>query len=171
MKCQNCGKNEVCFHYSSNVNGCMTETHLCSECADRSGFDIGRMFGAESILDDFFPAFPSFGFRGSYLPVLIPVWTEGRGQRTEDRGQRTEGRGQRTEDKGQIMAGCGGQVGECGCDGACSEAGDTQTAEVDCEMQKRREINAVREQMRIAAENEDFEKAAELRDKIRGMES
>jgi excinuclease UvrABC helicase subunit UvrB len=57
------------------------------------------------------------------------------------------------------------------CDETCAApVAAAPPAEVDAEMQKRREINAIREQMRIAAENEDFEKAAELRDKIKKME-
>lgn len=39
MKCENCGKNEVTFVYQSNVNGQITEKHLCAECAERQ---IGR---------------------------------------------------------------------------------------------------------------------------------
>ena len=38
-------------------------------------------------------------------------------------------------------------------------------------MMNRRELNALREQMRKAAENDDFEKAIELREKIKGMDA
>jgi len=41
-------------------------------------------------------------------------------------------------------------------------------AEVDKEMSLRRELN---KQMRVAVENEEFEKAAELRDKIKELET
>ena len=44
-------------------------------------------------------------------------------------------------------------------------------AEVDPEIAKRREINILRHQMKMAANAEDFEKAAEIRDKIRGLEA
>ena len=44
-------------------------------------------------------------------------------------------------------------------------------AEADPELVKRREISALRHQMKMAADAEDFEKAAELRDKIRSMEA
>mgnify|MGYP000778584824 CR=1 FL=1 len=37
MKCENCGKNEVTFIYQSNINGQVTEKHLCSECAEKLG--------------------------------------------------------------------------------------------------------------------------------------
>ncbi|MBQ8831374.1 MAG: UvrB/UvrC motif-containing protein [Oscillospiraceae bacterium] len=42
--------------------------------------------------------------------------------------------------------------------------------EVDPEIAKRREINILRHQMKMAARAEDFEKAAEIRDKIRSLE-
>ena len=38
MKCENCGKNEVSFIYQSNINGRVTEKHLCGECADKLGY-------------------------------------------------------------------------------------------------------------------------------------
>ena len=53
----------------------------------------------------------------------------------------------------------------CSC-GKCEE----KKAEVDPEIAKRREINILRHKMKMAAANEDFETAAQLRDKIRGLE-
>ena len=38
MKCENCGKNEVTFVYQSNINGKVSEKHLCSECAEKLGY-------------------------------------------------------------------------------------------------------------------------------------
>ena len=38
MKCEHCGKNEVTFVYQSNVNGQVTEKHLCGECAEKLGY-------------------------------------------------------------------------------------------------------------------------------------
>lgn len=46
MKCENCGKNEVTFIYQSNVNGQVTEKHLCSECAEKLG--LTRQVAARS---------------------------------------------------------------------------------------------------------------------------
>ena len=41
---------------------------------------------------------------------------------------------------------------------------------MDPEISRRRELNMLREEMRRAAENEEYEKAAEIRDRIRKME-
>ena len=37
-KCDNCGREEVNFHDTSNINGKVTEKHLCSECAAKLGY-------------------------------------------------------------------------------------------------------------------------------------
>lgn len=150
MKCQNCGKSEVNFHYSSNINGCVTETYLCSECAAKTGYDIGSMFSTGSIFDSFFPiisvpgqflTMPMAGF-GMAIPLVIQPPADAQTQPVDySRG--------------------------CGCERI---APDAPAAEVDDEMRKRREINVLREQMRLAAESDDFEKAIELRDRIKEMD-
>jgi len=151
MKCQNCGKNEVNLHYSSNINGCVTETYLCAECAAKSGYDFGRMFDTRSAIDEFFPV---FGTSGWFMPSPMML-----------------------QDMFPFASlpriGIPAQSGECGCDCDCeapAPAPEARVAGVDDEMKKRRELNAMREQMRIAAEKDDFEKAIELREKIKEME-
>ena len=54
---------------------------------------------------------------------------------------------------------------ECSC-----KSCDTEKRDADPELNRRREINALRNQMKIAADAEDFEKAAEIRDRIRSLE-
>ena len=148
MKCQNCGKSEVNFHYSSNINGCVTETFLCSECAAKSGYDFGSMFGSEMLND----VFSQFGPRSMFLPIpmfgldmISPFFMPPR---------------------------IGIQPNTCDCEGSCEvPVRENHAAEVDDDMQKQREINLIRNQMRLAAEKEDYEKAAELRDQIKQMEA
>lgn len=174
MKCQNCGNNEVNFHYSSNVNGCVTETSLCAECAGKSGYDFGEMFDTSRFFEGFFPFFgvpggffttPARRFAATPFPGLGPMFSYAA----------------RPEPFGIAME----NDRSCGCDtcrtGAQSETGETDgtsetgktgetAAEVDEEMNKRREVNMLREQMRLAAENDDFEKAIELRERIKEIE-
>ena len=73
MKCEHCGKNEVTFVYQSNINGKVTEKHLCGECARELGYSqriaapnqnmmqhfFGDSFFGGSLLDDFFAPMPS----------------------------------------------------------------------------------------------------------------
>lgn len=56
MLCQNCGKNEATTHIKRVVNGDTTGTHLCTECAKHLGY--GDMFtGFGLSLEDFFGGF------------------------------------------------------------------------------------------------------------------
>ena len=38
MKCQSCGKKEATVKYYENINGVKKELHFCSECASKLGF-------------------------------------------------------------------------------------------------------------------------------------
>jgi protein arginine kinase activator len=160
MNCENCGKGEVNFHYTSNINGNITEKHLCAECANKLGYvgrfgfmdrpAIGPESSFEEIFADLFGMRPPRRMLGSYGMVfptfVIPTVS-------------------------LIMP-----------DVAAAQQAAAQAAspsivppdfkpEVDETMKKRREINMLREQMKKAAEAEDFEKAAALRDSIRRLEN
>ena len=133
MKCQKCGRNEVNFHYSSAVNGHVTQMHLCSQCASQSGYNVGQMFGNMFTLSDVFPLQSLMA-----IPVL----------QLETRHPFTEQ--------------------QCTCNGCGTLTPDVKNIEVDEKLLQKRELN---KQMRIAAENEEFEKAAEIRDKLKKLES
>jgi len=165
MKCQKCGKSEVNFHYTANINGCVTETHLCLICAKESGYDIGQMLdtnrltGFDSIFGnnmyaDFNSMFdrilPVRGISG-FVPMAVPMIAADAMFPFTLHSR-----------KGMINkeTPC-----SCGCEG---KATLNANVEADEEMSKRRELNAA---MRIAVENEEFEKAAELRDQIRELEA
>jgi len=148
MKCQKCGKNEVNFHYSSNVNGCVTEMHLCSKCAIESGYDIGQMLDLGNIFDGMLPL---RGGIGGFMPLAIPVM----------------------QNNAIVPVAIHPRIGmieqgnpcDCGCGKNTAQVTNT---EIDEEMSKRRELNM---QMRAAIESEEFEKAALLRDKIKELEA
>jgi hypothetical protein len=130
------------------------------------------MFDTGSLFDSFIPSFgfgggfqpmPVFGFRPAYTVTALPF----AGALPFIDASPYTG----THPFIGPQPFMGAQPSECACGEACAApAKDAPPAEIDEDMQKRREINAIREQMRIAAENEDFEKAAQLRDKIREME-
>ncbi len=54
MLCDKCKKNEATTYYKSNINGQITEQHLCSECAKEAGITGGFTW-----LDTGFPTFGS----------------------------------------------------------------------------------------------------------------
>jgi len=151
MKCQNCGKNEINFHCTSIINGCVSEAHLCSECAAKQGHDFGLAFGAGNFFDGFVPI---FGAPGRFFPMTMPAMAA----------VAPFGFAWQPRFGGGETAGASECDSCCGCDEPCDgEAG----AGVDAEMMERRELYM---QMRAAADSEDFEKAARLRDQIKGLE-
>lgn len=156
MKCMNCGKNDVNFYYTSNINGKVTKQQLCSECAEKLGYTqkMGSMFGGtgrmmnsmfgDRFFNDFFGrALSPFAGFGLEAPRFFSTpWLD-------------------SHEEG------------CSCTGGtCEESAKPAEKEnVDPELNRRREINALRHQMHAAAKAEDFEKAAELRDKLRKLEN
>jgi protein arginine kinase activator len=146
MKCQNCGNHEANFHYSQNINGAVTEQHLCGDCAERLGY-AGGFFkdpdaSIRSLVNDFFaprisePSFPSFhSFFSPSFPAAFRIPSQ----------------------TAEAMPAAAAQ--------------GTAAPQIDETLKKRREVNILREQMRAAAEREDFEKAAEIRDQIRQLEN
>ena len=154
MNCQNCGKDEVNFHFTSNINGNMTEKHLCAECAENLGFSEKLLnkpeASFEEIFSELFGGKPSRRMLGGY-GLVFPTF---------------------------IIPTMGMLVPEKEYAGYRENSDDRPEAtpveikpEVDTQMQRRREVNVMREQMRKAAADEDFERAASLRDTIKRLEN
>ena len=153
MKFENCGKNEVTFVYQSNVNGNVTEKHLCAECAEKLGYTqklashsqrMMRNFFGGGLFEDFFTPLPSLLGRTdrlledpfddffSDMPAL--------GAAAERQEQPQEARD------------------------------DLLEKEERAAVSKTRQLNALRMELQKAVREENFERAIELRDQIRGME-
>jgi protein arginine kinase activator len=166
MKCDNCGKEEVNFHYTSNINGNITEKHLCADCAGKLGIDIfgntgiGGVDGSpmqpdasfEDIFADLFGMQPNRRMLGGF-GMMFPTFV--------------------IPTIGVIVpnAGVNPEAPVTDKTAAAPAASAGIKIEVDDDMKKRRELNVLREQMRQAAETEDFEKAAAIRDSIRKLEN
>jgi protein arginine kinase activator len=158
--CESCNKNEANIHYTEVVNGKLTELHLCEECAEEKGFEVHSPL----FLDDFL---------GSLIDIQPHVLPE---ERVEER-----------------KCGCGMSYGDfkkrgkfgCGecyktfskqlsgvlrrIHGSTEHVGKvpTKIGEVSKLKQK---IQKLKAELQEAVKREDFELAAELRDKIREME-
>ena len=154
MKCENCGKNEVTFVYQSNVNGTITEKHLCADCAEKLGYTqklaahsqrmMQNLFGG-GLFEDFFTPYPSLLGRMSRMledpfddffadmPALGAPAEQSQEQPQKSRDTLLE-----QEEQDQIS--------------------------------KARQLNALRMEMQKAVREENFERAAELRDQIHSME-
>ena len=153
MKCEHCGKNEVTFVYRSNINGKTDEKHLCGECAKELGY-AGKLaeqsrhmmqgFFGRSLLDDFFTPVPSLMGRMSRMQESLfdDFFTE---------------------------------MPALGFSSARQAQPEKQEELVSEEEKSRfarlREQNALRQEMKKAVREENFERAAELRDQLRAMEN
>lgn len=154
MKCENCGKNEVTFVYQSNINGHVTEKHLCSECAEKLGYSqriaahsrsVMQNFFGNSFFDDFFSPMPSL--MGRMNRMLEDPF----------------------DDFFSDMPALGASPAQQ------EQAPQKQDDLVEKEEQSRfaymRQMNALRMEMKKAVHQENFERAAELRDQIKSLEA
>ena len=160
MKCENCGKNEVTFIYQSNINGKVTEKHLCSECAEKLGYTqkiaarnrsmMQNFFGGSLLgngfFDDFFSPMPSLMGRSGWLledpfddffaemPALSAAPVQ---QQEEQKKQQNDLVGKEEQSRFAYM----------------------------------RQVNALKLEMKKAVHQENFERAAQLRDQIHQLEA
>lgn len=71
MKCEHCGKKEATFYFKSNINGKVTQVHLCQDCAEKLGYAQSvqrsmqpmRLFEEDFFLHPFSMLEPFFGTR------------------------------------------------------------------------------------------------------------
>lgn len=155
MKCENCGKNEVTFVYQSNVNGKVTEKHLCSECAEKLGYTQKIAAHSQRMMQNFFgnSIFGNSFFDDFFSPVSSLM-----GRMLEDP----------FDDFFADMPALGAAP-------AKQEEQKKEDDLVDREEQGRfaylRQMNALKMEMKKAVHQENFERAAELRDEIHKLES
>lgn len=151
MKCTRCNKNEATMYFKQNINGEIREYALCPECVKAEGLDMGLPI--------------------AHLNLFTPV-TRARAEK-----KRCQLCGSSFED---IRAG-----GKVGC-GKCYETFEEelrptvnslhgwathiprQTNEKPDD--KVDEIDKLKAEQKKAVEAEDYERAAELRDRIRELE-
>ncbi|MBR1691010.1 MAG: UvrB/UvrC motif-containing protein [Oscillibacter sp.] len=154
MKCEHCGKNEVSFVYRSNINGKVEEKHLCSECAEKLGYTQKVAAQSRSMMQDFFGN--SF-FGGGLLNDFFSPMPSLMGRLWEDP----------FEDFFTRMPALGAAPAE-------QKQEEKKEDLVDEAEQGRfarmRKFNALKLELRKAVHKQEFERAAQLRDEIRGLE-
>lgn len=166
MLCQNCNKKEATVHIVKNINGNKTEIHLCDECAKQQDISLSVPFGIQepmsiqNILESFFE------MMGGIAPQSLSTRTCPVCNMSFEDFKRT------------------GMFGCSNCYNTFKREampvikrihGNIQhTGKIPgrsgSEMKKKREIEALKEELKAAVSNEEYEKAAELRDKIRDLE-
>ena len=159
MKCENCGKNEVTFMYQSNIHGKVTEKHLCSECAEQLGYTQKIAAHNRSMMQNFFGgSLLGNGFFDDFFSPMPSLM----GRMLED------------------------PFDDFFTDMPALQAAPAQQAEsaqqewktydlVGKEEQSRfaymRQVNALKLEMKKAVHQENFERAAQLRDQIHQLEA
>ena len=154
MKCEKCNEREANFYYSVNINGKKTERHLCTQCAKEEGLmESLRVPAFDDIFD--MELLPSFGSIGKAMRrIMSPGFGLGSFAFPElsfalpgfDYAPETASPERAEDSESKIPSDAGADI------------------------RRRREIEALRSQMKSAVEAEDFEKAIELRDKLKGLE-
>lgn len=156
MKCENCGKNEVTFVYQSNINGKVTEKHLCSECADKLGYTQKIAAHSQRMMENFFGG----GFFDNFfapMPHLLGSMDRFFGEDLFD-------------DFFSDMPALGAAPAEQQSEQP-AEKKDLVDNEEQSKFAKMRQLNALRMEMKKAVHQENFEHAAELRDQIHALEN
>ncbi|MGN1001419.1 MAG: UvrB/UvrC motif-containing protein [Oscillospiraceae bacterium] len=155
MKCERCNEKEASFFYSSDINGKKTSRCLCADCARAEGFGgaldyrpagmLGSLF--DDVFSDFFaPAgsfFPTFGSFGSPLRSIMT----------------------QALPRIDVVIGQPGQAVE-----PLEESETRIPSDAGSEVRRRRELSALKHQLKEAVKAEDFEKAIQLRDQIKELE-
>ena len=160
MKCENCGKNEVTFVYQSNINGKVTEKHLCSECAEKLGYTQKLAAHSRSMMQNFFgnSMFGGGFFDDFFSPM--PSLMGRMNRMLEDP----------FDDFFADMPALGAAPVQ-----QQEQANQKQDDLVGKEEQSRfaymRQMNALKMEMKKAVHQENFERAAELRDQIHQLEA
>jgi len=152
MKCQHCLGSEANFHYKSNINGEITERHLCADCART--VEHGLFAGAL--------ARPMEGFGNLFSGSLLGGKLFGGG-----------GFGLRPSfalPQREAEEVCQSACGSCQTAGPAADAHPSVPLEADEALKQRRAHNALRQEMQTAIEAENFERAAEIRDELQGLE-
>jgi len=164
MLCQKCGKNEASFHYKTNINDNITELHLCAECAGENGeselftHELGDYFG--SMLSDFFA-----GTNALASPRRKIARCSLCGASARDISESGKAGCARCYDVfSDILQPYVHRI-----HGNAFHEGKIPAAE-GRELRAKREIENLRSELRKAIDEQEFEKAAELRDRIKDME-
>lgn len=76
MICDRCKKNNATTYIKTNINGKVTEKHLCSECAKLE--DMGESNYINGFFDDFFSPSLDFGFSLPFMPSFSFAGTSNR---------------------------------------------------------------------------------------------
>lgn len=186
MLCEKCGKNEATYYYHENVNGRTRTLRLCGGCAKTmEEADELPKFDADRFFDEFDPFFED-PFLQSPMKALNGLM---QGFFGKDRALGSGGQSEKKEEK--TCPGCGSTLRDFATKGAgCPKCFETFAEELAptvsrvhgkaahtgrvpgryrSRIERKRRIEALMEEQREAVRNEDFERAASIRDELKKL--
>lgn len=163
MTCNVCGKNQATVHLTEIIDDQITELHLCEECAQKKGAQMESHFGLSNLL-------AGLADTGSQFTTKSKLEAKLKCRKC----------GLTYEDFKKIgRLGCG----ECytvfrdallpllkRIHGSSQNVGKAPTKKVVKMVKSKNELQELKERLQKAIQNEQFEEAARLRDKIRELE-
>ena len=167
MLCERCGKNQANTVFKENINGRVSEVHLCERCAEELGYT--NLFN-----------FNPFGDMGLNLQgILGSLFSQGLQPQEIPSGRKCSFCGTTFEELAQsAMAGCANCYREFYQEllpsiqrihGKTRHVGKIPGT-AGREIKLKKEIDGLKKQLGEAVDAQEYEKAAELRDKIKEME-
>lgn len=144
MMCQNCGRNSVNVIYESVINGDRTTLHLCDECASKMNLGIDFDFGMEDIFSNFFEDFG--GIKMLTMPSLM-----GRERCTFTKRHNED---DSLDEFDEIL----------------ERNRKKKSAQKEAKVKEMSKIEKLKSELNECIKNEEYEKAAILRDKIKKLE-
>lgn len=186
MLCEKCGKNEATYYYHENVNGVTKTLRLCGSCAkEMEEADELPKFDADRFFDEFDPFFDE-PFLQSPMKTLNGLLQGFFG------GDRALGSGtQKDKKEEKTCPVCGSTLRDFATKGAgCPKCFETFAEELAptvtrvhgkgahagrvpsryrSRIERKRRIEALTEEQREAVRNEDFERAASIRDELKKL--
>ena len=170
MLCENCGEREAQIHLTQIVNNNVTQLHLCEQCAAEKGVETGASV-AKFPLGDFLASLgkSSGGEQADVAPGVACPFCGGTLKDFRETGRLGCARCYTTfephlRDLLRRLHGSSRHAGEAYAGATGAEAVSAPAAAPS------RDVGDLREQLKRAVETENFELAAELRDKLKVLE-
>ncbi|CDF58932.1 protein-arginine kinase activator protein McsA [Thermobrachium celere] len=167
MLCQRCNQKEANVHITKIINGVKTELHLCDECAKQSEdinvnfpINFGMPMSFQNILDGFVEMLGGAPktYEEEVCPVCKMTFNDFRNKGRLGCGRCYSAFSQKIT---PIIKRVHGNIEHTG----------KVPARTGGELKLRRDIQRLKEELKIAINKEEYEKAAKLRDEIRYLES
>lgn len=171
MLCEKCKLNEATFHFRENINGAVKEIHLCPKCAAELGYD--------SVLNDMSDFNPFGAMNMGVQNLLGSLFSQELPGDTVHDTKKCSFCGTTFEQFAQsAMAGCANCYHEFFNDmlpyiqrihGRTRHVGKIP-ATAGKELKLQRELTSLKKKLNEAVAAQEYEKAAEFRDKIKEIE-